>query len=261
VLHNGRLFVQIDNQEQSFVVALDAKSGAELWRADRDEPSQYSSPIVWKNRLRDELIVGGQFYRSYDPGTGKLLWTLDMQKGRSSATPLATRDRLYIGTEFRNRGGSDDGGGFLFAVQPGGEGQLASSPEGQTKSSILWQIERSGIQMASPALCDGHLYLLERRSGTLHCINAETGRTAYRKRIGGARAFWASPWTCDGKVYCLDSNGTTHVLAGGPEFKVLGRNPLNEQSWSTPAVADGKLFLRTMGYLYCIGRSTSKAMN
>ena len=96
--------------------------------------------------------------------------------------------------------------------------------------------------MASPVFCDGHLYLLERRSGTLHCVNAETGATAYRQRIPGARSFWASPWTCQDRVFCLDGSGTTHVLAAGPDLKILGTNRLDEESWSSPAIADNALF-------------------
>jgi outer membrane protein assembly factor BamB len=252
VLFDGKLFLQIDNEQQSFVTALDALTGEEVWRVERAEPSQYSTPIIWQNSLRSELIAGGQVFRSYDPNTGKLLWQLDMEKGRSSASPLAVGDRLYVGTELRNRGGSDDGGGFLFAVTPGGAGDITPRDGANSGRYVAWKIGRSGLQMASPAYCAGHLYLLDRRSGILHCVDAETGRTAYRTRIPGARAFWASPWTCGDQVFCLDDGGTTHVLAGGPEFRVVGKNAIDEQSWSSPAIADRALFLRTLEHLYCI---------
>lgn len=252
VLLDGRLFLQVDNEEQSFLVAIDAVSGEQLWRVNRSEPSQYSSPIIWKNSLRNELIVGGQFYRSYDPATGKLLWELNMDRGRSSATPLAAGDRLYVGTELRNRGGSDDGGGYLFSIKPGGSGDI-SLPSGKDSSDVIqWRIRNSGIQMASPVLCAGKIYLLERRSSILHCVDAETGQSTYRKRIPDARAFWASPWTSGDMAFCLDSDGTTHVLAGGPEFKVLRTNELQEQTWSSPAVANGALYLRSTDHLFCI---------
>lgn len=252
VLFDDKLFIQVDNEESSFIVAVDAKTGNEIWRVGRDETSQYSSPIVWQNSLRNELIVGGMVYRSYDPETGNLLWQLDMEKGRSSATPLAVGDRLYCGTEFRNRGGADDGGGYLFAVKPGGRGDI-SPASGETSSPFVsWKLDRSGIEMASPVLCEGHLYLLERRSGVVHCIDAETGELAYRSRIPGARAFWASPWVSDDRVFCVDSSGTTYVLAGGPEFRLIASNPIDEQTWSTPAVADGAVFFRTATRLFRI---------
>ena len=252
VLFESKLFIQCDNDEQSFLVALDSRSGEELWRVNRDEASQYSSPIVWQNSQRDELIAGGMTYRSYDPDTGKLLWSLDMAKGRSSATAVAADDRLYVGTERRNRGGADDGGGFLFAVKPGGSGDI-TPPEGEEASTyVQWKIERSDLQMASPAYAGGCLYILERRAGRLHCIKASTGETAYRQRLPGARAFWASPWSADGRVYCLDTSGTTYVLDAGPDYKLIAENRIDEQAWSSPAVAGGRLFLRTIDHLYCI---------
>jgi outer membrane protein assembly factor BamB len=252
VLLDDKLFLQVDNEQQSFLVAIDANSGDEVWRVERDERSQYSSPIIWRNSQRNELIVGGMFYRAYDPQTGALLWQLDMEKGRSSATPLAVGDRLYVGTELRNRGGADDGGGFLFAIKPGGSGDI-SPPDGQTAGpNVAWKIARSGIQMASPVLCQGHLYLLERRSGVVHCVNAETGQTAYRARIPGARAFWASPWVSGDKVFCVDTGGTTHVLAGGPQLRVLGTNEIDQLTWSTPAIADGAIYFRTASRLHRI---------
>lgn len=128
--------MQIDHELNSFMIALNTKTGEEGWRVERDEASQYSSPIVWKNSQRNELIAGGMFYRSYAPETGRLLWQLDMEKGRSSATPLAVGDRLYVGTELRSRGGEDDGGGFLFAVKPGGQGDI-SPPENATLSEFI----------------------------------------------------------------------------------------------------------------------------
>ena len=252
VLFDDKLFVQVDNEQQSFLVALDAATGEELWRVKREEKSQYSSPIIWQNSQRHELIVGGMVYRSYDPESGKLLWQLDMEKGRSSATPIATRDRLYIGTEFRNRGGADDGGGFLFALKPGGSGDLSMKPGQKTSQFIAWKLERSGIQMASPVLAGGHLYLLERRSGIVHCIDAATGEKKYQKRIPGARAFWASPWTQDGNVYCVDTSGTTFMLAAGPTFEMAGKNEIDELTWSTPAIANHSLFFRTATRLFCI---------
>ncbi|MCA9024173.1 MAG: PQQ-binding-like beta-propeller repeat protein [Planctomycetaceae bacterium] len=252
VLHDGKLFLQIDNQEQSFVVALDAANAEELWRIERDEPSQYSTPVVWTNSERTELVTSARKARSYDPDTGELLWELDLTGGRSSATPLAVGDRLYLGTELRNRGGDDDGGGVLFAVKAGAKGDISLTDGQRNNEYVLWTLEKSGIEMASPVISEEHLYLLERRSSVLHCVNAKTGEMVYEKRIPGARAFWASPWVQGDKVYCPDDSGTTHILQGGPAFKVLGKNTIDERIWSTAAFANGAMYLRTVDSLYCI---------
>lgn len=252
VLHGDKLCLQIDNEESSFLVALDAKTGEEVWRVSRDEKSQWSSPIIWENSHRSELVVGGSVVRSYDPESGELLWQLDMRGGRSSASPTADGDRLYVGTEMRNRGGPDDGGGFLFAVNAGASGDITPD-EGESESEgIAWICDRSGLQMASPLVCEGHVYVLARRTGTLNCIDAKTGESVYIKRINGARAFWGTPWAYEDKVFCLDDTGTTHIIKAGPEFEVLGTNTIDEQFWSTASFAGGSMFLRGADKLYCI---------
>lgn len=251
-LFEDKLFVQFDNDEASALIALGTKSGEEIWRVKREERTQYSSPIVWQNSLRAELIVGGMVYRSHDPNTGEELWRLDMNKGRSSATPIAVGDRLFVGNEFRNRGGSDDGGGRLYAVLPGGSGDITPPGSETSGEYVAWRMDDSDIQMASPTICNGHIYFFQRRGGIVNCVNAESGSLAYRRRVQGARAFWASPWTDGVHVFALDSDGNTHVLRGGEDYEIVSVNRLGEQSWGTPAVANGAIFLRTVDHLYCI---------
>lgn len=252
VLLGDKLYLQIDDEETSFLVSLDAKSGEEVWRVPREEKSQWSSPIIWEKSDRTELVTGGSVVRSYDPESGELLWQLDMRGGRSSASPTADGDRLYVGTEMRNRGGPDDGGGFLFAVKAGANGDITPE-EGESESEgVAWICDRSGLQMASPLVCEGHVYVLARRTGTLNCIDAETGESVYIKRINGARAFWGTPWAYEDKVFCLDDSGTTHIIQAGPKFEVLGKNTIDEQFWSTASFSDGSLFLRGADKLYCI---------
>ena len=251
-LLDDRLFIQVDNEEQSFLVALATESGEEIWRADRNERSQYSSPFVWRNSRRNELIAGGMIYRSYDPATGQLLWQLDMNKGRSSATPVAIGDRLYVGNEFRNRGGADDGGGRLYAIKPGGSGDITPPDDGKRGEFVEWRMDNSGIQMASPTHCGGNLYFFERRRGIVRCVDADTGRLEYESRVRGASAFWASPWTDGRHLYAMDARGNTHVIEAGDDLRVVTVNRLDQQAWGTPAIADGRIYLRTVDHLYCI---------
>ena len=255
-LFDGKLFVQVDNQVESFLVALDAKTGDEIWRVVRDEKSQYSSPMIWQNSLRDELIVGGMVYRSYDPATGDLFWKLDMAKGRSSATPVADGDKLFVGNELRSRGGEDDGGGRLFCVKQGGSGDITPPDDSPNSEFVAWWIEKADMQMASPTLCNGKIYLFERSTPNMHCVNTETGETVYRQRVRGAKAFWASPWTDGTHVFSLDSNGTTHVLSSADKYELLAANKLDQQAWSTPALANGRIYLRTVDHLYCIEKQS-----
>ena len=208
--------------------------------------------MVWQNSVRNELIVGGMFYRSYDLETGKLLWQLDMAKGRSSATPIAVGDRLFVGNELRNRGGDDDGGGRLYCIQPGGSGDITPADDVPSNEFVQWWIEKADMQMASPTICNGKLYLFERQAGNMHCVDIASGSTIYRQRVRGAKAFWSSPWTDGNRVYALDSDCTTHVIAGGDKYELLAANALDQLSWATPALSNGRIYLRTVDKLYCI---------
>jgi outer membrane protein assembly factor BamB len=259
VLDSGRLFIQCDNEAKSFLVALDAKTGKELWRVSRPEGSGYSTPLIWKNKMRTELVcVGSPRVRSYDPATGKQLWELGGMSGQPKASPVADSEMLYVGTGggpggFGGRGEpeAETGKRPLVAVKAGASGDITPKEGEQSPSGIAWYLPQAGPATASPLLYEGLLYVLEERNGLLSCYDAHTGKQLYKERLPGARGFTSSPWACDGKVFCLDDSGTTHVIQAGPQFKLLGKNQLNEMCWASAAVAGGDVFLRTIDHLYC----------
>lgn len=271
VLDGERLFLQIDNEEKSFLVALDTRTGDELWRVDRNERTNFSSPIVWQNKQRTELVTcGSQKVRSYDPATGKLLWELGMGGGTCHATPVGDSELLYVGCSAGFGGGGFGGGGErgpgggpggppgrggsggLFAVRAGATGDITLKAGETANASVAWSQPRSGPEEASPLAYQGYVYILRKNGGIVTCLDARTGKQVYQTRIPEARSFWASPWAAGGKIFCLDDGGTTHVLQAGPEFQVLGKNSLEETSWASPAVAGGAVFLRSVDHLYCI---------
>jgi outer membrane protein assembly factor BamB len=256
VLDGERLYLQIDNEEKSFLVALNAETGSELWRVPRDERTNHSSPVVWKNKLRTELVTSGSHkVRSYDPATGKVLWELGMGGGRCYSSPAADADMLYVGSE---PGMGSGGGGGLFAVRAGAAGDITLKENETTNAGIAWSSPRGGPEKASPLIYQGHLYVLRTNGGIVTCYDKTTGKQLYRQRIPGAAAFWTSPWAADGKIFCLDDAGTTHVLDAGPEFKLLGTNKLNELFWASAAVSDGSIYLRGVDNLYCIRGNDAK---
>ncbi|MBX7168727.1 MAG: PQQ-binding-like beta-propeller repeat protein [Pirellulales bacterium] len=247
-LYGDRLFVQCDNDEQSFLVALDKQTGDELWRVERDEKSTWSTPYVWKNKSRVELVLGGsKKFRSYDPNDGKLLWELGPMKGRCSATPVGTDDMLYFGV-----GGGPAGLGPLVAVKAGASGSHELPKAGEANEAVAWLVDKAGPPMASPLVYEGCLYVLEQRGGIVACYDAATGQEHYKQRLEGAKAFTSSPWAYDGKVFCLDESGQTFVLAAGKELKLLGTNKIDDMFWSSVAVAGDGLILRGLNQLYAI---------
>lgn len=273
VLVDDKLIIQCDNEEKSFIVALNKKDGNELWRISRNERTTWCTPIVWKNKLRTEVVAIGSKVRSYDPADGKLLWELNIGGGQCSVSPGADEEMLYVGAGAGGMGGGfggkgppggmGGGGGFgkgpggmgggLFAIKVGATGDITPKSGEKSSEGVAWSEPRAGLGMASPLVYKGYVYVLERNGGMINCFDAKTGKAAYTKeRISGARAFWASPVAIGDKIYCLDDEGSTHVVQAGPEFKQLSKNSIKEMAWSSPAIANGAIFLRGVDNLYCI---------
>jgi outer membrane protein assembly factor BamB len=144
------------------------------------------------------------------------------------------------------------GGRPLYAVKAGASGDITPKDDAESSDGVAWSLPSAGPATPSPLVYQGHLYVLDDRNGVVSCYDAKTGKQVYRQRLPRARGFTSSPWAAGGKVFCLDDAGTTHVLRAGPKFEVLGRNTIEEMCWSSPALADGALFLRTVDHLYCI---------
>jgi len=249
ILYNDTLYLQIDNEERSFLVALNPTNGEERWRVERDEVSSWSTPMIWRNKVRTELITCSKFVRSYDPATGEQLWSMNLEGGRSSASATGNMDALFFGNERRS-----DGGGDLFAVRAGASGDISRVGEGAPSDSLLWQLHRLGPDFASPLLYDGSLYIFGRNRGSIGVFDPATGdRRDGIERLPGARSFWSSPWGYDGNVYCIDEGGTAFVVASGPDPELVATIPLNEEVRASPAIIDGALILRSKQHVYRIG--------
>ena len=239
-LHDGRLYLVVDNEEQSWVAALSAETGAEAWRTERDEGSNWSTPYVWENAERTEIVTTGtDRVRSYDLD-GRLLWELAGMSSIVVPTPVAAHGLLYvesgyIGDFFRP----------VYAIRPGAEGDV-SLAEGETSGEyVAWSLEQGGSYHPSPLVYGGYYYTLLDR-GLLTAHDARTGAEVYgRRRIDVGQAFTASPWAYNGRIFALSEQGTTYVVEAGPEFRVLAENPLDEFTMATPAILDDGLIIRT----------------
>ena len=264
ILVGDKLIVQCDNEVKSFLVALDKMTGEQKWKVDRREKSGWSTPFLWKTKGRTDLVaIGGQKICGYDPENGKEVWSLDIGGGQCSASPEADGEQLYVGV---GQGGGGLGGpkggggnsraGTLFAVKAGAAGDITPKAGASSSEGVAWTASRAWPAAASPLAYDGYVYVLDRNGGTISCFEAKSGKAAYTKeRIPSASAFWASPWAADGKIFCLDETGTTHVLKAGPEFEMVRVNKLSRDTyWATPAAAGGTLFIRSVDSLYCIGQ-------
>jgi len=251
-LHNGRVYVVNDNEEASFLAAFDARTGAELWRVARDERSNWSTPYVWQNSLRTEIVtVGSRKVRSYDLD-GKLLWELAVGTTLHTPTPFAHDGILYVSSGYFS-----DPKRPVFAIRPGASGDISLKPDETANAFVLWSQPTASATYPSAIVVGDQFYTLLDR-GFLTAHDARTGKQVYgRQRVAvEAGAFSASPWAYNGKIFLLSEDGDTFVIRAGPEYQMLGRNSLNEMSLASPAVAGGSLFIRTATKLYRIAKPT-----
>ena len=248
IIHKGLLYLQIDNEQKSFLTALDLATGEEKWRKEREETSNWGSPIIWTNSTRTELVTGGKTIRSYNPEDGTLLWQATSAVGGFSSSPSGNGDLLVIGHQGR------DGAGMMV-VKAGANGDISLKGSEKSNASIVWSTTEFAPQRSSPLVIDGQIFLLAGRSGQLTCVDLMTGNKIYQERVPGATAFWASPWSYKGLVYCPDESGNTFVLKPGPKLDVVRVNKLPEESaryWASSAVGNNALFIRSTNSVYAI---------
>lgn len=255
VLHGDRVYVVNDNEEASFLAAYDKRSGAEIWRIPRDEPSNFATPFIWKNPLRTELIVPGRNrVRSYDLD-GRPLWDFKGMSTITIPTPFEADGLLYLCAGYV--GDKLKPNKPVYAVRPGGKGDLTLAEDQSSSEHIAWMKPDSSPYNPSPLVYDGRFYVLW-DFGFLSCRNARTGAGIYDKeRINPDRTagFTASPWAYRGRVFCLSEDGDTYVFKAGDRFERERVNALDEMCMASPAIAGDRLFLRTLTRLHCIRES------
>lgn len=250
VVFKERVYVVNDNTTKSFLAAFDARNGEEIWRADRDETGNWSTPVVWENELRTEIVTTGtRRVRSYSL-EGKLLWELSGMSSLTIPSPFVKDGLLYVSSGY-------PGGPLrpVYAIRPGASGDISLKPEETSNRYIAWFQPLLGTYNTSALVYGGFYYTLLDR-GFLLCHDARTGKQIYgRQRIAAdSSGFTTSPWAYNGKIFLLSEDGDTFVVQAGPEFKVVGKNSLGEMPLATPAVLRSSLIVRTQSALYRIAK-------
>jgi outer membrane protein assembly factor BamB len=250
VVHEGRVYILDDNEASSYIAALDARTGAVIWKTPRKLEgrlqSGWSSPYVWVTPARTEIVaIGTGVTISYDTN-GRELWRL---KGATQAnpTPIEGEGMLFIGT-----GSQGESGRPLFAVKPGASGDISLNDGETSNAFVAWFQPRAGAYTSSPLVFQGRVYVVN-DNGVLQVYDSQTGREIYKVRVGGVgNTFSASPWVSGGNIFFLSEEGDTFVVKPGDSYEELAKNSLGELALASPAVTRDGLFIRTQSKLYRI---------
>lgn len=246
----GNLVIIVnDNEKQQFIAAFDKSTGKQVWRTDRtihvkgsDRQTGWSTPYIWKNAQRTEIVtIGPGLAVSYD-ADGKELWRIGGMSAMPIPSPFAYDGLLYI------NGGT---GKVLAAIKPGASGDLTTPDGAKLNEFVAWLQPKAGTYLPTELAYNGGIYVLT-NTGILTRFDAKTGAQDYKARIPNGGDFTSSPWAYNGKVFCLSEEGKTYVIASGDKFEVLHSNDLDEMALATPALVGDRLLLRTENHLYSI---------
>jgi outer membrane protein assembly factor BamB len=244
LLYRDRVIVYQDHRSPSgsFVAAFDKRTGQELWKTPRKETVGWGSPVAVQVGDHDEIIVSSQRQVcAYDPATGRLLWTCAGNLVEVTPTPVVGHGLLFC---------CSGRVGPTLAIRPGGTGDV-------TDTRLEWKVNTGSPFIPSPLLYGDYLYMINDILGVGRCYEARTGKLLWQERLGEAvkHGFSASPIGVDGKVFFTNDSGDTYVLQAGPEFKLLHINRLHARTLASPALLDGRWYIRTDKHLLCIGRA------
>ncbi|NKB90455.1 MAG: PQQ-binding-like beta-propeller repeat protein [Acidobacteria bacterium] len=247
-LWEGKVYLQVDTQEDDFIMAVDALSGEVVWKTDRDDLPSWGTPIVVPTRSGPELVTNGSnFIRGYDANTGAELWRLGGSSPITAPTPIFTDEHIVVTSGRDQRP--------LFVHRHGVRGDVTLPENVESSEDVVWSKQRRGPYMPTPIIYEGILYILA-NNGVFDAYDLETGEEIYRQRIPHAGSgFSASPIAADGKIYLPNEDGDIFVIKAGREFEHLGTNSMGELLMATPALSEGVMYVRSVDSLFAIGSS------
>jgi hypothetical protein len=240
LLYKDKLILYHDQNSNSFITALDTRTGRRLWQTRRNATVGWGTPVAINNGSRDEIVVNGQgSVIGYSPDDGRELWSCSGTTYEVIPTPVAGNGLIFA---------SSGRAGPTLAIRPGGQGDI-------TRTHIAWSTPRGSPFVPSPILYENQLYIVNDMSSIVTSFDAASGRTLFQARLGTEKreGFSASPVAVDGKIFFTNDDGETFVLRAGPQMQLLHVNHIGETTLASPAMVDGKWYIRTAGNLIAIG--------
>lgn len=240
LLYKGRIILYQDHDAGGFIAAFDARTGQQIWRTARQASVGWGTPVAVSVGDHDEVIVNGESrVLSYDPMTGRELWRCGGSSYEVIPTPVVGYGLVFC---------ASGRVGPTLAIRPGGQGDV-------TKSHLAWSTPRGSPFVPSPILYGEHLYTVNDMASIVTSFEATSGRVMWQGRLGVAQreGFSASPVAVDGKVFFTNDDGQTFVLRAGTTFQLMHVNDIGERTLASPALVDGRWYVRTDQHLFAIG--------
>jgi outer membrane protein assembly factor BamB len=241
ILHGDLVILQCDDDEgkDSAIVALETRNGKERWRTKRPVQVSWSTPVLVRAAGRTELVTNGtEWVIAYDPATGTELWRTKGVESNAIHTPIVGDGVVIVTAGFPAK--------KVIAIQPGGAGDLTGTPQ------ILWTYAKGTAYVVTPILYQGVVYLVNDR-GVMTALDARTGSVKYEGgRVPVPASFMGSPIAADGKILMTSEDGDTFVVRAGPKHEVIATNSVGEPVYTTPAISNGRIYIRGERHLFAI---------
>ena len=242
VLFKDKVILDGDSKGNSFLVALSRHDGKPRWRVNRSHQGiSYSAPLIRQMAGRTQLIqCGDRCVASFDPETGRQLWTVDGPSQEFVATPVYSENArlVFVSSSWPKQ--------ILLAIRPDGNGDVS-------ESHVVWS-DSKGAPYVPSLIVVGDFLLSVNNAGVAFCYEAATGKVLWQEKLGRHHA---SPVLIGGLVFFINDNGQVNVIKPGLYFKRIAKYELGEQCYASPAISNGQVFIRGFKHLFCIGRSAN----
>jgi outer membrane protein assembly factor BamB len=240
VVHGDTLVVSWDQEKDSFIIALNARTGKTKWKVSRDEPTSWATPLVVEYQGKAQVIVPAtNKIRSYDLATGELIWQCGGLTVNVIPSPVVAGNVVYCMSGYR--------GAAALALPLGAKGDITGSEQ------ILWKYEKGTPYVPSPVLVDHRLYFTKSNTPFLTCLDTRTGKPLITEaRLPGLTSLYASPVAAKDRIYLTGQDGTVVVIKNSDKLEVLATNRLDDPIDASPAIAGKQILLRSKENLYCI---------
>lgn len=252
VIHDGKLVVNWDQEDQSEIFVLDAGNGDLIWKKNRHEPTTWATPLIVKFDGKSQLITNGtNSVCSYDLETGKIIWESPGTTLNAIPSPVRSGDQVICMAGYR--------GNAAFAIDLNSKGRINVVNTG-IGQPIKWHVHQHTPYVPSPLVTDGRLYFTKSLNAILNCLDVQTGELLYKNaqgkpepiRLPKLKSMYASPAAVDDRIYLTSREGVTLVIRNSAEFEVISTNQLTEEIDASPAIVGDQIFLRGKKNLYCI---------